>query len=127
MSESSQGAPSDPDVLVRYLVVSALAVVALMFFVWRFLASEDRDAKQGARAECVARLGEAACDEHMSANHRVCFNYNNKGAGRFQARVFDRQGYVDCIVMGPDAWTRAVRVEDERRRTGAKSGTPNLP
>jgi hypothetical protein len=120
--------PSDPDIAVRYAVIAALAVAGIGFVVWLEVSSQDREARNNAMPGCIAKLGsEAACKEHMSQFHRVCFNYNNKPAGRYTPRIFEAQGYLDCIVEGPDAWNARVQAENRRRRGAWRASGQTVP
>ena len=81
--------------VVRGAIAAAVAVAIVMSLVWWRKRSEDREAMRKALPPCVARLGsESECRARMDEHHRVCFNYNNRSAGRGTPRIFDDQGYV---------------------------------
>ncbi|MBK9000108.1 MAG: hypothetical protein IPM35_30690 [Myxococcales bacterium] len=108
---------SEPQFLVRALIVSALGLAAVMTLFWWRVRGEDRDARRGALPGCVERLGsEDACEERLDAHHRVCFNYNNQSASRYSPRAFDAAGYLECVIQGPEPWAANRRAERAARQ-----------
>lgn len=111
-------ASTETDVVIRGTVVVVLAICLLMSWIWWRKHAEDREAMRGAMPGCIARLGsEADCDARFDEHHRVCFNYNNKPAGKLGPRVFDDKGYLECILQGPEPWAAAGRAARARRQS----------
>lgn len=79
-------------------------------------------------AVCVARGNERdACEAAVSENHLVCWGLNYTGPGRRMPGPgkLDENGYVECLLLGPEAHKAAhlKRLEQQRKLYGQ----PALP
>src|SRR5262245_43710344 len=103
--------------------MGALAIAVVLGLISWYQHRRDAEAKDGARAGCLERLGSAStCEERFERHHRDCFVFNHHGGGRFSPRVFDKNGYLDCLVETPDAWlARRQREREQARREERKA------
>lgn len=114
--------PTETQFVMRAALVSALVLALGMTVVWSKVRGEDRDAMKQAAKSCVARLGsQAECEARIAEHHRVCFNYNNRAAGRGSPRTFDAEGYLACAWEGPEPWAERVRTEREARQKAVRA------
>jgi hypothetical protein len=118
--------PSAPPTRATFVAVGvAVLVVAGALVRWGVERREDARLREGAIGACAERLGEAACQEHLAANHEDCARLTRKRRpGVTGAAVGPTpNAYLECVVLGVDAW---VSDNGRRARQEAEVGARHL-
>jgi hypothetical protein len=91
--------------------IASLAGVALVLGValvtWVERWRDTARVREQAASACVQRLGtEADCREHLARYHDDCARLTTRHYGRGQSgpQGPDPERYLDCVVLGVDAW-----------------------
>ncbi len=104
-------------------VAPVAGLAAVIGLAWSFGRDDRWVREEGARACESSGVEVAACEAGAEAHHRTCMNYNFTREGRRSGpRQLDRDGYVECIVSGPDAFRAALLERRERREAEGRAG-----
>jgi len=91
------------------LVALAIVVCTWLMVAWWQRRALCNEARERALPACTSRLGsEEACREHLARYHDDCATLTfHGGKGRTspgQKPYVNQQAYLECVVLGVDAW-----------------------
>jgi len=84
----------------------ALLGAGFLLYRWWVQRGEDNRLRDGARAACVADVGEPTCSDHLARFHDDCARLTRRHPGRHSSAPegTEPEAYLRCIELGADAW-----------------------
>jgi hypothetical protein len=118
----------------RYALVGIVAMVVwfagMSLREWWHRRSEDRAMRQSAIAACVPRLGsEGVCAAHDADFGEECARITRHYPTRLSPGPSrpDPAAFLDCMVLGDDAWREQLRALREKNERAARHRYDAIP
>jgi hypothetical protein len=104
---------------LRLMVISYVVLpLATMLSVWLWIRHERAKVRDRGFGACLSAGRDASwCESAADRNHERCMELTFRPANRTSSETFDRQGYVECLDIGAEAyWKLSAERAAERRR-----------